>query len=430
MGQIADSYLRYLPFSQQVYEIEIRRLKFRLIIWSVCAALIYAFIFKTFGFSATSYKAVMMLGWIPYAVIFFLEIRQNTLQYIFVLGMSALWIMLQHNCVAIIDAIFFINSTPENVFLFHSAGYIVVSLIFLPFMRKFLTIQTGEMINFAPFFEERPQGRYIAFLPVVIGAGQIFLWADNEVFHSWAERLSRFYLIVVFIFIYKHVLAVAKNFYEQQKTLREKNFFELQVKSLANYNSFIQENQRQINELRSNLHFGYAKLITLLEKSDVQSALDFLNRQETFFESTKIIRFCRAPLINTAISIYMQQANKLGIDFKYKIKLPSKFRTDESDFAILISNLLENAVIASQKQLQNERAISIIINHDGNRCVLDISNKYSAPLKFNKLGFPVTSVEGHGLGMQSVKNFATKYNAQTDFSQSNGEVKFLIYWED
>ena len=118
------------------------------------------------------------------------------------------------------------------------------------------------------------------------------------------------------------------------------------------------------------------------------------------------------------------------IDFKYKIKLPSKFRTDESDFSILISNLLENAVIASQKQLQNERAISIIINHDGNRCVLAISNKYSAPLKFNKLGFPVTSVEGHGLGMQSVKNFATKYNAQTDFSQSNGEVKFLMYWED
>lgn len=392
--------------------------------------MIYNYEFQIKGISAASYKSAQMIGWIPYAIILFLEVRKSTLQYIFILGMSALWIMLQHNCVAIIDAIFFIKATPETVLLFHSAAYVALSLMLLTFIKKFLTIQAESMVHFAPFFEERPQGWYIALLPIAIGAGHFLLWADGQLFHSWAERFSRFYLIVMFFFIYKHVLTVSKNFYEQQKIMSEKNFFERQVKSLAYYNGCIEENQKQLTEMRNSLHFGYAKLITMLEKSDVKSALDFLQDQENYLDSTKIVRFCQASLINTTISIYMQNAKKSGIEFKYRIELPEKFRTDERDFSILISNLLENAVIASQEQPKDERAISIIIRHDGNRCILEIANKYFAPLKFNRAGFPVTSVEGHGIGMQSIKNFMAKYNAQADISQIDGEVKILMYWED
>lgn len=233
-----------------------------------------------------------------------------------------------------------------------------------------------------------------------------------------------------FLFIYRHVLTVAGNFSENQKTLHEKIFLEAQLNSLEEYNNYIKENQRRIDALRENLHLGYMNLIAKLQKSDVKGALNFLDSQENLLESTKIIRFCRASLINAAISIYLQQAKKFGIDFKYKIEMPKKFRTDESDFAILISNLLENAIIASKKQPPDARAVSIIIKFNRRQCILEVANKFSAPLKLNKDGFPVTSAEGHGIGMQSVKIFAQKYNAQESFLQKDGVVKFLMYWED
>lgn len=417
-----------MPLKNDVSKTEVKNLSMRLLIWSVCAVAIYNLIFGSFGISAASFKAILMIGWLPFFLISVATIRRSFLQHIFIFGMAELWVMLQHNWISILDVIFFSAAPLQELFLFHSAAYVAISIMALTLVRKFFNNEIVKI--FAPFFDERPQGLYIALLPIFIGAGHFLLWADAELIHSWAERFSRIYLLFALFFIYRHSLTVAQNFSENQKTLHKKNFFEKQLNSLTEYNNYIQENQRRIDNLRENLHFGYDNLIKLLKNSDVNGALQFLNSQENLLESTKIIRFCRAALINAAISIYRRQAEKFGIDFKYKIEMPKKFRTDESDFAVLISNLLENAINASKTQPPAARAVSIIIKFNRGQCILEVANKYSAPLKLNKDGFPVTSKARHGIGMQSIKIFAQKYNAQANFQQENGAVKFLMYWED
>ena len=139
--------------------------------------------------------------------------------------------------------------------------------------------------------------------------------------------------------------------------------------------------------------------------------------------------FCNAPLINAALSIYFQLAEKNGITVKQKINLPEKLNVDESDVAILISNLLENAVKASGRQPPDRREIGMTIAHAGNQCVLEITNLFDGEIVFEN-GLPKTSEDGHGIGMLSLKNFVEKYGAQTDFSHESGKVKVIIYFEN
>ena len=157
----------------------------------------------------------------------------------------------------------------------------------------------------------------------------------------------------------------------------------------------------------------------------------FIERQTHILDSTRVKIFCLAPLVNVVLSIYLQHAKEIGIKVSHKVDLPPKFATDESDLAVLLSNLLENAINACKQQKNpSEREISVIMRHNGRQYLLDISNRYDYPLNFDENGLPYTKKIGHGIGMASLKTFAEKYDAFIDFSQENGFVRLTMYWND
>ena len=78
----------------------------------------------------------------------------------------------------------------------------------------------------------------------------------------------------------------------------------------------------------------------------------------------------------------------------------------------------------------DEKILKLKIQHRNDQCVLEISNYCNEFLKFDKDGLPMTSAEGHGIGMLSLRSFVNKYNAYVDFSQIDTQVNILMYWKD
>ncbi len=425
---LADSYLRYLPLKNKISPEENFKLWLRLFILATCTTALYKNFFEVFGVTASNYKIILGFGWLPFFLITVLTIRRQLSYHFFILGMSGLWMLSLHNLAAMADALFFANETLEILALIHGGLYLTFFAVLLPVEKYFFV----GMSDASSIFQDRVQGKYLALLPALLGIGHFLLWQDEYLWHDWNERFSRLYLILGFFYIYQYILIGTKNFNEHQKILHEQQLLKEQLKSLEQHNQLIAENQEQMDALKQNLREDYEKLLSLLKQSDAQGVLNFLNQRENLLDATKIIRFCRAPLINAAISIYMQQAKKFGIEFEHKIKMPAEILTEESDFAILLSNLLENAVIASQKQPPDERKISIVIKYNARQCLLEVSNLYNEPLRLNKNGFPSTTQKksGHGIGMLSVGTFAKKYKAQVAFEQLNGKVRFVMYWEE
>lgn len=426
--QLADSYLRYLSFKNKNSPEENKQLWFRIFLWAICAVTIYEEIFDKFGAGTVPFKAAILIGWLPYFLILVVTIRRQIFQHIFIFGMSAIWVISQNNFAAIIDVLFFLDEPEEELLLIHSALCLALFVILLPAAKYFFEgLGTTDIL-----FENPAQGKYFAALPLLLSAVHFFLWADEQLVHTWQERFSRLYLVLGFFCIYQYILSSTKTSKEYLQALREEKLLQAQLKSLEHNNNLIKENQEQIEQLQNNLHEDYEYLISLLKKSNVKAAQKFLKQQENLLNTTRIIRFCQSPLINAAISIYLQQAKRFGIKFEHKITMPPEISTDEGEFAILLSNILENAIIASQKQPKNERQISILIKYVANKCILEISNLYNEPLQLNSSGFPVTSSKdaGHGIGMLSVRTFAKKYKAQVAFQQQGNKVRFVMYWEE
>lgn len=424
--QLSDSYLRYLPFAKQLNRAATRRLALRLIAWALATVPICHAIFVGLGVGAVSYKAVLMLGWIPYVLIQMTVVRNQPLQHLFVVGMSAIWVLLQNNWAAIIDAIFFLDRPVESLLAIHSLLYLILFGAMLPIERHFFK----DLIPNRFLFENRPQGFYIALMPTVISLGHVLLWADDRLVHSWAERISRLGLIVAFLFIWEYVLVGARIFFDHKKTLRNHKLIEAQLASLEHQNRTMQANQLQLIELRDNIRDEYQSMIELLSEGRLAEAKDYIRTRTDMLDQTKSINFCLEPIINAALSIYIQYAESLGIKIEHRINLPPNLATDENELAIVLSNLIENAINASQKQAEDRREISIIIQHRARQFVLEIGNRFDGTLELDENNLPYTSREGHGLGMASLAAFIKKYGAYASFSQADGRVKVLMYWED
>ena len=417
----SDSYLRYLAFSSQTSKKESRHFWYRTCILSVFLIAAYFLIFDSFGITAATYKAVLIVGWIPLFVVLVTAIRRSKAQYIFVFGMTSIWTILQHNWAALIDTYFFAEYPTQEYLLIHSALYLGFFILLLPLERKIFP----EILPETQLLESRPLGLYIAILPVVMMTGHLSLWADAELFHSWTERLSRLYLLVAFILIHKYVSLGSKLFYENQKTFRNVRLIEEQVASLNYHNNLMQDAAAQMDNLRKNLREDYLKIYQLISEEKFDAAKKYITQQKEKLHAAKIISFCRAPLINASLSIYAEQAKQYDIKFSHEINLLELNPANEKDFAILLSNLLENAINASKNQPQGRRSISVIIHTTAEKSVLEISNHFDGILKIGADGLP----EKRGVGMASLSAFIKKYGAHVEFLHVNNFVHVLLYKE-
>lgn len=424
--QLSDAFLRWLAFSKELSREKDIKLWKKFVAWGVVSFGIYFSVLAGNGIGAAEYKAFLMLGWIPYLAIFIYDAGGGFLRHIFIFNMSALWSFLQHNWSSFIVISFFINQSDDEIILRHAAFYVLLFIIMLPIEKYFFT----RMLLPQAFFDIRPQGFYIAFLPLVILMAHIIRLADGVLIHSWEERLSRMYLPFVFLFFYKYVLEAVRRFYRQRRMEKLELRLVEKLAELKEYNHFMQELQKSVSIMRHDLRHSYRLIYTLLESGDVTKAREYLITQELSLESAVVRPFTKYSLLSNAISIYLQRAEDAGIKVFQRINIPDEFKTDENDFALLLSNLFENAIRDIERQAEGSRKLSIIIRQEDGVFILEMTTNCNVILHFDEKGFPKGVDTVSSIGMNSIKNFVKKYNAHVDFSQSDGQLKFSMYWID
>lgn len=423
--QIGDAYLRYLPFSREMSEQDIADLTNRYLIWSVLGFAINVSLADN-GVSHRAYKlSALAIGWLPYVLLSMTVIRSRIAQHVFVFGMQSLWSFMLHAFGGMGVALIYGKMSEEHLPL-QLTFYLILFVALLKFEKKFFT----SLLPSPKLFEDKTLRLGISIFPIAIFIGTIIQIADVTFLPTWKERLSRIFFPIFFMLMYRATSMSTHQVAEVQRQEQRMNLLNLQMESLRENNSLMQKSQQEVCVLRKDLEKNYCVIDKLLEDGKVSEAMDYIRRQTKLLDTTAVKAFCLAPLVNAALAIYFKRAAEVGIRVVHKIDLPAQFKTDESDLAVLVSNLLENAITASKKQKTSERELSVMIRYVGGQCILEITNRYNFPIQLGDNGLPYTSKIGHGLGMSSLEAFAKKYDAYVDFSHENNIVRLSMYWND
>ena len=414
--QLGSVYLLYLPFSRDVTAQQLAELRRKYFPLSAAVFVMNLFFFAD-GASFFAFKMTLLTGWIPYLLLSMTVIRDKAAQHAFASGMIGLWAFMLHAGAGMVVTVLYGAMTEEFLPL-QLTIYLVLFAALLKVERQFFT----NLLPTQKFFEDTSLKWYISLLPLAIFIGLMIPIFEFTFLPTWKEKFSRAFFPIFFFLMYRSMSLATHQVAERQRQEQRTRLLNRQMESLNEHNALIEKRRREVAALRADLNENYSVLDDLLAAGKVSEATAYVRRQANLLDATRVQVFSHAPLINAALSIYLKRAREVGISLRHKIDLPATFSTDESDLAVLLSNLLENAITASKRQPPGARELSIIIRNVGGQYVLEIENRYDFPIKIGANGLPYTSEIGHGLGMSSLESFAKKYDAFVDFEHTGGRV--------
>lgn len=218
-------------------------------------------------------------------------------------------------------------------------------------------------------------------------------------------------LTALSIAAYISVFHSMKNITREYALKREGEILRISASNMKKRISLMDDKVKQMSIAAHDRRHFIVTLLDLLNQGENKKAMDLLNSQAAVLP-LKPRKFCENVTINAAVSFYVGLALEEGIRTDIQLNIPQELSVDELELSMVISNLLENAIIATQKSSQSiGRYIKFTAIYTG-QLIFEMENPYDGIIETDKNGYPVSNEHGHGMGTQSIASFIEKYNAE------------------
>lgn len=169
----------------------------------------------------------------------------------------------------------------------------------------------------------------------------------------------------------------------------------------------------QMRDVKHNMKNNLVSILAYAEKGENDKIIGFVNEiMDDGGLRISVVTNSGNIVIDSLIGYWYVIAQKAGIDFSTDICIPMKIPFKGADICLILGNLLENAVEASQK-VDDRKYICIRMKYDRNNLLIFVENSYKGCLKRTKnkgLSTTKPDTQNHGVGLPSIYRAAAKYH--------------------
>ncbi len=183
----------------------------------------------------------------------------------------------------------------------------------------------------------------------------------------------------------------------------------------------LRESHHKASAYRHDLRHHMQHLLSCIETGRLEQAQTYIQEICSEIEAAKVFVFCENEAANLIFSAFYGRAQKLGVAINIKAVVPQNIPILESDWCVLLSNALENALHACQK-LKGKGlpgSIDVYAYEKNKKMFLQIANSCEENILFSH-GIPVSAHRGHGIGVRSICAIIEHYDGMYSFSAQNG----------
>ena len=216
------------------------------------------------------------------------------------------------------------------------------------------------------------------------------------------------------LLIYYLLWWIAAKFSESAKLQQENTLLTMESKRYEELKNYMDETRALRHDFRHHI-----LVITQLTNSGKFE--DLQNYLTQFKEKTErnYTGFCQNIAVDAVASHYAAVAENQKIKIEWRLNLPQDLPLKESEYCVILGNLLENALRAVKNLSQERRYIKVISSLLSETIIgISVDNPFNGKIKFGKNNLPRSERTGHGIGLISVLNTAKRYegsmNIKTD----------------
>ena len=163
--------------------------------------------------------------------------------------------------------------------------------------------------------------------------------------------------------------------------------------------------------MRHDLHHHIHMINYYLEEKEYDKLQTYVNEYRDSIPNGDRIRFCENHIINNILFYFASHAKEHNIDFSVQLSIPNNLNIADHEIAVLLGNLLENAIDACMNQKNSDRRIIVKGECNAHSLLFTIDNTFENEIKRNKRGdLLTTKPEGNGIGVESAKKIVERYH--------------------
>lgn len=204
---------------------------------------------------------------------------------------------------------------------------------------------------------------------------------------------------------------------------------EVYIKGLESQNYLVAQSEQNLKILRHDMRHYSIMIDSLLDQRAYDEIRKIAGHINEVVNENKVERYCENVIINTILMQMASQAKSFAIAMKLDVLITKQIPVNEYEFALVLANLLENAVFGTKNLEQGQKYINAKIRCTAEYLLIDMCNAYEKDIRFDSLtGLPKSEKgESHGLGMQSVLAFADTIGGNLDCYCENGQFRIILF---
>lgn len=206
--------------------------------------------------------------------------------------------------------------------------------------------------------------------------------------------------------VYHTVIRLLNEYHRNIELERRNHMLLLENLRYVTLRDRIEEARRAEHDLRHHV----ALMAAYLEDGEYDRLKTYLNGYRDSLPEDSPMVFCRNHAANLLLSYFARQAAGAGIDFAAHVDLPERLEIAESDFTVILGNLLENALQACTAQEGPKRQIVFRGKTMEHSLLITVDNTFEGTLKRDPDGALLSTKKGgSGLGLASIRHIAARY---------------------
>lgn len=337
-------------------------------------------------------------------------------QHIFIYGMQGVYSLLLHSLVAVILSIYSNNISLNRQFMIQSFTYLILFIITICPLWK--VAKNSFILNISS--EHDYYWNIVWLMPFLLFFGNTIVTMDENWINTWRQLVSRLSIGVALFALWRCTNLDFKELEKMQSLKSTNKLLHIQMEAIRQQAENIRENDEKIRILRHDMRHNMQMLSSLIQNGELDSASQILAQLNDDLESTKPIVFCKNPVINSSLLVYISRAQKENIEIISEIDIPQNIPWSSSDLAILFANVLENAINASCQQQKGNKEIQITTRYTDKKLAILVKNRFDGEILFSNAGMPISMDIDHGIGMNSVSTIVSKYHGYMVCSHDKG----------
>ncbi|MFA9465078.1 MAG: sensor histidine kinase [Velocimicrobium sp.] len=314
------------------------------------------------------------------------------------------------------------------LYLFNSKlSYLIVnSLAIFPvlfLLKKYVVRSINQLINIS-----KRSLLLFGIVPLMYYLFDYTTTVYTNLLYRGIEMAVLFMPTLVSMFYFIFTLIYYNEMQRRSNAERESIILSIQVSQAKIELSKFLESQEKTAIYRHDMRHHLNLIGGYLETGDITKASEYISNTQADIKEITPIHYCENSTINLILSYFAGKAKTVGITFFTDVNIPQDISILETELCALLSNSLENAILACTKVSEtNARIVRVICQLHKDNMLIFIENNYNGNVEMIN-GLPQNHSSGHGFGVKSSMTIVNKYKGYCSYTAIDGifTVKIVL----